>query len=188
MFTTFTPLYRNVYGFGEGVVGLSYCGLGVGCIIGQFYVTWVGDRLYMNHVRKGDAKPEHRLTLMIQGAVMMPIGFFWYGWSAQAHVHWIVPIIGTGIVGLSLLLIWMPASTYLVDCFQLYAASAMAASTVLRSLCGAIVPLAGQKMYQSLGYGWGNSVLAFIAIVFMPTPILFTRYGEYLRTRFKVNL
>ena len=25
--------------------------------------------------------------------------FSWYGWSAQARIHWIMPIIGTGIFG-----------------------------------------------------------------------------------------
>jgi hypothetical protein len=40
----------------------------------------------------------------------------------------------------------MPISTYLIDAYQLYAASALAASTVLRSLTGALLPLAGPAM------------------------------------------
>ena len=82
----------------------------------------------------------------------------------------------------------MPASTYLIDCFTVYAASAMAAATVLRSLFGALIPLAGQTMYDKLGLGWGNSVLAFVAVAFAPTPLLFIKFGPWLRTKFKVNL
>jgi hypothetical protein len=41
----------------------------------------------------------------------------------------------------------MPIATYLIDAFTLYAASVTAANTVMRSLLGAILPLAGPKMF-----------------------------------------
>lgn len=83
----------------------------------------------------------------------------------------------------------MPISTYLVDAFTLHAASAMAANTVLRSLAGALLPLAGPPMYEALGLGWGNSLLGFIALGMCPIPFLFWRYGERIRTspRFQIN-
>ena len=84
----------------------------------------------------------------------------------------------------------MSINTYLVDAFTLHAASAMAASAVLRSLVGALLPLAGQKMYSTLGLGWGNSLLAFIALALCPIPWVFWKYGERIRTsqRFRVVL
>lgn len=75
----------------------------------------------------------------------------------------------------------MTVSTYLVDAYTVYAASAMAANTVLRSLAGAVLPLAGGKMYQTLGLGWGNSLLGFIALALCPLPIIFLVYGERIR-------
>jgi hypothetical protein len=77
---------------------------------------------------------------------------------------------------------------YLVDAYTRYAASAMAAIRVLQSVVGAVLPLAGQPMYERLGLGWGNSVLGFIALVFIPVPWLFFKYGEALRTRYPVKL
>jgi hypothetical protein len=77
---------------------------------------------------------------------------------------------------------------YLVDAYTRYAASALAASRVLQSIVGAVLPLAGQPMYERLGLGWGNSVLGFIALVFIPVPWLFFTYGEQLRTRYPVKL
>ena len=113
-----------------------------------------------------------------------------YGWTADKHVFWLVPILGTGIVGFGLLATFMPIQTYLVDAFTIYAASALAANTVLRSLVGAVLPLAGQKMYATLGLGWGNSLLAFIALAMCPIPVIFYRYGERIRTspRFQIKL
>lgn len=75
----------------------------------------------------------------------------------------------------------MPTQTYLVDAFTVYAASVSAASTVFRSLVGALLPLAGNGMYDALGLGWGTSVLGFIAVAFIPMPLFFWRYGERIR-------
>lgn len=78
----------------------------------------------------------------------------------------------------------MCVQTYLVDAYGLYAASALAANTVVRSLVGAFLPFAAQPMYDALGIGWGTSALAFIALAFMPCPMLFYVYGERIRRRF----
>lgn len=77
----------------------------------------------------------------------------------------------------------MCISTYLVDAYGMYAASAVAASTVIRSLAGAVLPLAGRDMFAALGLGWGSSLLAFIAIAMIPMPFLFYKFGERLRQR-----
>lgn len=84
----------------------------------------------------------------------------------------------------------MPIQTYLVDSFTTYAASAIAASTVLRSLLGAILPLAGRPLFHALGLGWGCTLLAFICFAMCPIPVVFYRYGERIRTskRFQIDL
>ena len=68
--------------------------------------------------------------------------------------------------------IFLPCQTYLVDAFPDYAASAVAASRASLSIMGTFLPLAGPALYQSLGFGWGNTVLGLIAVVMMPIPIL----------------
>ena len=77
---------------------------------------------------------------------------------------------------------------YLVDTYWRYSASAIAASTVLQSFTGAVLPLAGPALYDRLGLGWGNSVLAFIALAVFPVPLLFYSYGEKLRNMFTMRL
>lgn len=75
----------------------------------------------------------------------------------------------------------MTVSTYLVDAYTIYAASAMAANAVFRSLVGAVLPLAGGPMYKTLGLGWGNSLLGFISLGLAPLPVVFYIYGERIR-------
>lgn len=75
----------------------------------------------------------------------------------------------------------MPTITYLVDAFTIYAASVTAASSIIRSLVGALLPLAGNSMYDALGLGWGTSVLGFIAVAFIPMPFVLWKFGQRLR-------
>lgn len=100
----------------------------------------------------------------------------------------IIPILGTVPIGLGIIYIFTPMSTYLLDAYPDYSASAIAASTVLRSLFSAFLPLAGPPMYARLGLGWGNSLLAFIALALGGVPLLFCRYGQGWREGAKLVL
>jgi len=65
-----------------------------------------------------------------------------------------------------------------------FAASAIAATTVLRSLGGFGFPLFAPAMYKALGYGWGNTTLAFCGVAIgLPAPCILWWYGETLRKR-----
>ncbi|CAG8086896.1 unnamed protein product [Penicillium olsonii] len=190
MFTTITSIFESKYGFSPGVAGLAYLGFGIGSMLGLVTTGIAANKIAANHVKRGCFRPESRLLPMMIGCWFMPVGLFWYGWSAQAGVHWIVPILGTGVFAVGLMTVFMSASTYLVDSYLRYAASVTAANTALRSLIGALLPLAGPSMYEALGLGWGNSLLAFIALVMCSVPFLFWKYGAMIRThpRFQVKL
>ncbi|KAF4633045.1 hypothetical protein G7Y89_g5082 [Cudoniella acicularis] len=188
LFTTFPAVFEETYGWKPDIAGLAYLGLGVGMIISIGLFAVLSDKLLHQPHGGTLARPELRLILMIWSSPLVPIGFFWYGWSANYHTHWIVPILGTLVIGLGSFLILMPAQLYLVDAFgSEAAASALAANTVLRSLFGALIPLAGPPLYSNLKLGWGNSLLAFIGLAFVPVPFFFYKYGEKLRARFPID-
>lgn len=84
--------------------------------------------------------------------------------------------------------IFLPIQTYLIDCYTVYAASAIACLTASRSLFGAFLPLAGPAMYETLGLGWGNSLLGFIALIGVPIPLFFVKYGKTIREKYPMNL
>lgn len=37
-------------------------------------------------------KPEYRIPAMFPGSILTPAGLFWFGWSAQARLHFMMPI------------------------------------------------------------------------------------------------
>ncbi|KAL7927087.1 MFS general substrate transporter [Trichoderma austrokoningii] len=199
LFASLTPLFMEIYHFKTSYAGLAFLGLGFGSMIGVVSFSMTSD----GNIKKKAAeeavlaeaegrapegmKPEYRLSPLPVGAVVLPIGFFIYGWTAEYHVHWIAPIIGTVVIGIGDLIVFMSLQMYLVDVFHVYAASALAANAVARSILGSVLPLAALPMYNRLGMGWGNSVLGFIGLALTPAAWLFLRHGEALRKRFEIK-
>ena len=105
LYTTFPAVFELQYGFSPGVSGLSYLGIGIGMLVGLILFSILSDKILKKKTGSENAKPEYRLPLMIWFAPLTPVGFFWYGWSAQAQTHWIVPIIGTAFIGIGSLFV-----------------------------------------------------------------------------------
>lgn len=190
MLSTFPQLFIHRYGESVGVSGLNYLSLGLGFFIGAPLCGKTNDKIYRKlkaRDPRGQGKPEFRMPLIVPFSLLVPIGLLTYGWSAQAGVHWIVPNIGAFFFGMGTIAAFQCVTTYLVDTYLRFAASAVAAVTVLRSLAGFGFPLFAPQMYHALGYGWGNTVLALAAIgIGLPVPILLWMFGEKLRKMSKI--
>ena len=110
LFTTFTFVFEETYHFSTGTVGLTYIGTGVGMLIGLAILGNVSDRELRKAKAAGkELKPEMRIPLFLTlpGGLCVPIGLFLYGWTADKHVHWIVPLIGTALIGFAMLSIFV---------------------------------------------------------------------------------
>ncbi|EME38931.1 hypothetical protein DOTSEDRAFT_75587 [Dothistroma septosporum NZE10] len=181
--TVWTQVYNET---NKGIAGLNYISLGLGFFIGTQIAAKFADKIYKNLKAKnnGIGRSEFRVPLMFPGAVMVPVGLFIYGWTAQYHTHWIGPNIGTAIFAAGNQLVFQNCQTYLVDSYTRYAASAIAATAVFRSLGGFAFPLFAPYMYHALGYGWGNTTLGFVGVaVGFPSPFILWWYGERLRKK-----
>ncbi|KAF7312275.1 MFS domain-containing protein [Mycena indigotica] len=172
------------YGWQDGNEGLAYLGAGLGCYVSTIICLFTLNRSYRAMARRyGRHKPEFRMLFMQIGMFFVPVGLFIYGWSAQFHKHWAVTLLGAAIFAFGMLMAYVCIQTYLTDSFVEFAASALAATIVLRSIFGAVFSIVGAKLYQRLGYGWGTSLLAFISVAALPIPALFWVYGPRLRAR-----
>ena len=65
----------------------------------------------------------------------------------------------------------------------MFAASAIAGNTFMRSLAGAGFPLFAIQMYDGLGIQWTGTLLGCVAAVMAPIPFVFYFYGEKIRRR-----
>ena len=119
---------------------------------------------------------------MVPASLLVPIGILAYGWAAQAHLHWILPDIGMFITSFGLVIPSQCIQAYILDCYPVYAASAIASLTVLRSVAGCIFPLIGPSLFRNFGYGHASTLLAGVTVAIGCIPPLILRHmGKSLR-------
>ncbi|CAK7243682.1 MAG: hypothetical protein STHCBS139747_005208 [Sporothrix thermara] len=184
---TFPVLWTTIYNEGQGISGLNYISLGVGLALGAQVLAPLQDRIYAYLKRRykvSVGRPEFRVPIMVPGAILVPAGLLIFGWTAEYHTHWIGPNIGAAVLASGVIVGFQCIQGYLVDTYTRYAASAVGATTILRSIAGFGFPLFAPDLYNNLGYGKGNTVLAAVGIVIgWPAPFLLWKYGQYLRTK-----
>ncbi|PQE26246.1 hypothetical protein CJF30_00000981 [Rutstroemia sp. NJR-2017a BBW] len=194
---TITLLFsdRSFYGLFSyhwtgGTVGLAYLGAGTGSVIGTIICALFLNRSYRytaarHEKRTGSAVsiPEFRLPFLQVGMIVTPIGLIIFGWSAEKQLHWAVPLFGALIFGLGMLMGYVCIQTYLVDAFEEYAASALAAAIVTRCVVSCVFTVVGFQLYRSLGYAWGSMLLALLCIAMTPIPFWLQHYGPKLRSK-----
>jgi multidrug resistance protein len=182
--TTIPSIFQGIYQQPVGIAGLHYIALGIGLIAASQLNAKTMDKIYIYLKSKhgGVGRPEFRLPAMVPGSLLLPIGCLIVGWTSEAHTHWIAPDIGIALVGTGIILNFQCIQNYIVDCFTLHAASALAAVSCLRTLAGFGFPLFAPAMYEALGFGKGDTILAVVAIVIgCPAPFIFWHYGEQIR-------
>ncbi|KAI1504251.1 major facilitator superfamily transporter [Biscogniauxia marginata] len=186
MFAAFPIVFQRQRGWTPGVGGLAFLGVAVGMMAAVAYSGYDNVRYAKQSQSMGGyAAPEARLPPSLIGSVLLPVGLFWFAWTNGIEIHWIVPIIASGFFAAGLVLVFLSLMNYLIDSYTIYAASVLAANSVLRSLFGAAFPLFTTAMYDNLGIHWASSIPAFLAVACLPFPFLFYKYGEAIRTRCK---
>ncbi len=183
--TAYPFVFQGVYHFSPGISGLTFIGMITGEIISGIVVLlqqpWYNRKLAANN---GVPVPEWRLPSVIAGGFAFTGGIFWFGWSGyRPEVHWIVPTLSGLLTGFGLMSIFLQSLNYIVDAYLMFAASAIAGNTLLRSLCGAAFPLFATYMFNGMGIEWASTLLGCIAACLVPIPILFLKYGARLRAR-----
>ncbi|KAL4894541.1 major facilitator superfamily domain-containing protein [Aspergillus ambiguus] len=182
---TFATMWEQHYHQTADIASLHYIAVGVGYFIGTLCLGFM-DRIYCALKRRNSdvGRAEFCLPLMIIGAFAIPSSLFAYGWTAQYHVPWIALDIAMVPMTIGICVTYQCILAYLMEAFPDYAVSAAAAPWLPRGLFGFGFPLFAPTMYAELGYGWGNTLLGFLALVIgVLSPLFVWRYGERLRRR-----
>ncbi|KAK7203058.1 major facilitator superfamily domain-containing protein [Myxozyma melibiosi] len=177
-------IFIEGYGMSSTVGMLPYMGMIVGQLLGCGVVLLFEPRVLRAIAANGNRPvPEARLEPTMIGGFLFPIGMFWLTWCGayHEHVHWMAPTAAGVFIGSGIILIFLTCITYLVESYLMFAASAVAANTVLRSGFGAGFPLFATAMFHNLGTQWAGTLLGCLGLLLAPVPILFYKYGKRLR-------
>ncbi|KAL2408158.1 MFS-rype transporter paaT [Exophiala dermatitidis] len=186
-FVAYPIVYVNGKGWSEGSTGLMFIPLAVGVIVSAGLSPLVNKHYLSLCAKAPGGKPpaEARLIPMMFSCWFIPVGLFIFGWTSYPHLSYWGPMMGGFPVGFGFIFLYNSANNYLVDTYQHQAASALAAKTFIRSFWGAAVVLFTEQMYDTLGYQWASSLLAFIALACCLIPYVFYFKGAAIRKHSK---
>lgn len=161
--------------------------VGLGSICGIIVCNSFLDRIYINlgKARGGKSQPEDRLPFLIAGATLFPACVALYGWTPYAHWPVWVLLLLLAFIGFITIGMMVPLSSYIVDAFGLYSASAMTIILIARCLAGTLLPLTIAPLTRKLGLGPGFLVVAAVALALIPLPVAVMRYGSRWRQNSK---
>ncbi|EAW12568.1 MFS transporter [Aspergillus clavatus NRRL 1] len=188
LFGAFPIVYAGQRGWNQGVSGLAFLGIMIGMMIAVTY-SIIDNKRYIRvqEEHNGFAPPEARLPPCLVASIAIPMGLFWFAWTNYPSIHFLASISAGIPFGFGMVLVFLSLMNYMIDTYTIFAASVLAANSILRSVFGAAFPLFVKYMYSSLGIHWASSVPAFLALACVPFPFLFYKYGHAVRTKCKYS-
>lgn len=132
----------------------------------------------------GKPPPEAMVSIVCICAILIPVGELWFAWTcAPASIHWIAPILAGVVFGAGNTGVFIYATNFLANSYGMYAASAMAGNSVIRSVMGGVMPIVGTYLYAGLGPNWAGTLLGLLEVVIIPIPFVFYKYGHKIRRK-----
>lgn len=184
-FFAYPVVYMEGKGWSATMTGVMFLPIAGGCILATLMAPLINtdyNKVAKPYVDRGELPPpELRLRPMMVGCWFVPAGLFAFAWSTYPRLSWAGPAFSGFGCGFGFLSLYNPANNYIVDSYQHYAASALAAKTFIRSIWGAAVPLFTIQMYHRLGYQWATSLMAFISLACCLIPYAFYWKGARVR-------
>ncbi|KAH9908854.1 major facilitator superfamily domain-containing protein [Xylariomycetidae sp. FL2044] len=129
--------------------------------------------------------PESRLYFTCLTSILLPIGLYLFGFSAEPSTHWISPTIAIGLASMGIYYVYLATFNYLADIYRAYASSALAAQSFCRNVLGGIFPLVTGMLIRNLGEDATGGLLGAIATALSIVPWILVFYGERIRRRSK---
>ncbi|UKZ53521.1 hypothetical protein TrVGV298_007313 [Trichoderma virens] len=133
-FESFPIVFGSIYGFNQGEQGLVFLGILVFALLSlALFLQWIRNNI-ATKVDTPGFTPEMVLPPTFLGCLALPICLFWFGWTSRADIHWIVPIIGSGLFSVGVVTLFNSLLNYLGITYPAYAASIFSGSALFSGL------------------------------------------------------
>ncbi|MCJ1310001.1 hypothetical protein MMC25_003662 [Agyrium rufum] len=184
-FVAYPIVFSQARGWSVGISGLAFLGIGIGTCSSLIAEPLIRR---MVHAHKPDPStgrppPEAQVAIICVASILIPIGQLWFSWTCIPPVHWVWPILAGIPFGAGNTIVFIYAINYMAGSYGIFAASALAGNAVVRSVLGGILPLAGPRMYASLGPHWAGTLLGLVQVICIPIPFVFWKYGGKIREK-----
>ncbi|GAB7341783.1 hypothetical protein MBLNU457_g0114t1 [Dothideomycetes sp. NU457] len=187
----YTYIFEEIHGTSQGVTGLCFLGIIIGLFGASALVPYIGHKSKKELKRLRDEgkeeklKPEFRLIFAMFGAPAIPISLFWMGWTSDSNISIWSPLAASVLFGYGILCIFISSYQYIIDSYEMFAASALASLTLIRYVAAGGMTVVGIPFYENMGVHYTLTILACISCVVTPVPYVFYKYGPAIRKRSK---
>lgn len=180
---------RPPYNFKPLYIGLLYIPNSITYIFTSIYGgRWVDHLLKRYKQKHGILAPEARLGWNIVIAVIsFPISLLIFGWSLDGRVYWIIPLIGTALLGFATMIIIGATVSYLVDSLPGRGASAVALNNLVRQVLAAVAVFLTEPMLEGISIGKAFTILASIIFGTSGVLIILKKRGDYWRENYDLQ-
>jgi len=144
----------GIHNLGPGLVGTCFLGIIVGLFGASALVPliykWAKRDLKKIQEQGGDRlPPEFRLWYsMLSGSAAIPVSLFWMGWTDDSNISIWSPLAASALFGYGILCVFITSYQYIIDSYEIYAASALASITLIRYLAAGGMTIVGIPMYK----------------------------------------
>ncbi|KAG5363212.1 Caffeine resistance protein 5 [Yarrowia sp. B02] len=186
-FEGFPIVFTITHGFNTIESGLVYLGLIVGGVIGVGIYLPIIYNKFTRPVLQGNFPPVAMfMKLCLIGSTIFPASLFFFAWTSHKSIHWIVPIIASGLCVIGMVFIFQTVFNYLSGSYPKYIASVFAGNGVFRSFVAGAFPLFARQMFEAMGpeefpVGWGTTLIACIGILMGLIPLVLIKWGDKVK-------
>jgi hypothetical protein len=130
--------------------------------------------------------PESRLYFACLTALLLPIGLYIFGFTANTSTSPVAPAVGIGLATMGIYAVYLATFNYLADTYHKYASSALAAQSFCRNVLGGVFPLVVGFLIPNLGEARVGGLLGGIATALGLVPFVLVFFGERIRRRSRI--
>lgn len=186
----FDFIYGEIHHVSSGVQGLCFLGIATGLFFATPFVFLIRHmaKVQLAKLKEqgiGHNPPESRLWFSMIGAPAIPVSMFLMGWLSDGDISIWAPIASSVLFGFGILCVFISCYQYVIDSYEIYAASALASVTLIRYVAAGGMTIVGIPFYENLGVHYTCTILGCIAAACTPVPYLFYIYGHKLRQKSK---
>lgn len=189
--SSYTFIFADVYGTNSGLTFTIFVAMFLGISSALVLVPIVYAQTKRQLALAGDdgtgtmLNRESRLLFAMYGAPFISIGLFWMAWTDYASISIWSPIVASAVIGFGIISVFLSAYMYIIDAYEVYAASALTFVALVRYLAAGGMTVVGVPMYRNLGTHWTLTVMGCISLLALPIPYAFHRWGAGVRARSK---
>lgn len=181
--SNYATAFANTYNFNTWQCGLVW----VGAIVGSLIATVVGGPIFewttdwFTNRNNGIREPEHRIPSIVLSLIACPVGLILYGVGIDKKMHWIVPIVGYGLMSFGVVQGTTVSFVYTIDSYRPIAGEVEVTQLGFKGLFGFLLSFYTNPWISQEGYTLAFGEMAILAGVLIGSGIPLYWYGAKIR-------